>query len=49
MPEHPVDCLVQRLIGDPLAMALLEGEYLEGATVTVAVDRPMDNPTLVLR
>jgi len=46
---RPLKRLIQRLIGDPLAMALLEGEYLEGATVTVAVDRPMDNPTLVLR
>ncbi|MFT5201833.1 MAG: ATP-dependent Clp protease ATP-binding subunit ClpB [Candidatus Aldehydirespiratoraceae bacterium] len=45
---RPLKRLIQRLIGDPLAMALLEGKYLEGATVTVAVDGPVDNQSLVL-
>jgi hypothetical protein len=31
---------MQRAIGDPLALALLEGEYLDGDTVTVEVDGP---------
>jgi ATP-dependent Clp protease ATP-binding subunit ClpA len=30
--------VLQRQIEDPLALALLEGKYLEGATVTVDVD-----------
>jgi ATP-dependent Clp protease ATP-binding subunit ClpA len=30
--------VLQRAIEDPLALALLEGQYLDGATVTVAVD-----------
>ena len=30
--------MLQRSIEDPLALALLEGQYLDGATVTVAVD-----------
>ncbi len=30
--------MLQREIEDPLALALLEGKYLDGATVTVAVD-----------
>jgi ATP-dependent Clp protease ATP-binding subunit ClpA len=29
---------LQRSIEDPLALALLEGRYVDGATVTVAVD-----------
>ena len=34
----PVAAVLQRNIEDPLALALLEGQYLDGATVTVAVD-----------
>jgi ATP-dependent Clp protease ATP-binding subunit ClpB len=46
---RPLKRLIQRIIGDPLAIALLEGKYLEGSTVTVAVDGPVDNPALILR
>ncbi|MDW3220051.1 MAG: AAA family ATPase [Acidimicrobiales bacterium] len=46
---RPLKRLIQRSIGDPLAIALLEGRYTEGDTVTVAVDGPVDNPELVLR
>ena len=35
---RPLRRVVQRSIEDPLALALLEGHYLDGATVTVAVD-----------
>ncbi len=35
---RPLRRLIQRSIEDPLALALLEGKYLEGATVTVAVE-----------
>ncbi len=34
---RPLKRLIQRSIGDPLAIALLEGKYAEGATVTVDV------------
>ncbi len=37
---RPLKRLVQRELGDRLAMALLEGRYLEGATVTVDVQEP---------
>ena len=46
---RPLKRLIQREIGDPLAIALLEGTYREGDTVTVAVDGPADNRELVLR
>jgi len=35
---RPLKRVIQRQIGDPLALALLEGKYPEGATVTVDVD-----------
>ena len=35
---RPLRRVLQREIEDPLALALLEGKYLEGATVTVEVD-----------
>jgi ATP-dependent Clp protease ATP-binding subunit ClpB len=35
---RPLRRVLQRNIEDPLALALLEGKYLEGATVTVDVD-----------
>jgi ATP-dependent Clp protease ATP-binding subunit ClpB len=35
---RPLRRLLQRNIEDPLALALLEGRYLEGSTVTVEVD-----------
>jgi ATP-dependent Clp protease ATP-binding subunit ClpB len=34
---RPLRRVLQRQIEDPLALALLEGRYLEGATVTVAL------------
>jgi ATP-dependent Clp protease ATP-binding subunit ClpB len=42
---RPLRRVLQRQIEDPLALALLEGKYLEGATVTVGVD----DDTIVLR
>ena len=35
--HRPLKRLVQRAIGDPLALALLEGKYVDGDTVTVDV------------
>ena len=35
---RPLRRVLQREIEDPLALALLEGKYLEGATITVDVD-----------
>ena len=35
---RPLRRVLQRTIEDPLALALLEGKYLEGSTVTVEVD-----------
>jgi ATP-dependent Clp protease ATP-binding subunit ClpB len=35
---RPLKRLIQRAIGDPLAIAILEGAYQEGDTVTVAVE-----------
>ncbi|HUC04340.1 MAG TPA: AAA family ATPase [Acidimicrobiales bacterium] len=35
---RPLRRLLQRQIEDPLALALLEGRYLEGSTVTVSVE-----------
>ena len=35
---RPLRRVIQHSIEDPLALALLEGKYLEGSTVTVAVD-----------
>ena len=35
---RPLRRVLQRSIEDPLALALLEGRYLDGATVTVAVE-----------
>jgi len=45
---RPLKRLIQRSIGDPLAIAILEGRYQEGDTVNVVVDGPVDNRTLVL-
>ena len=53
---RPLKRLIQRAIGDPLAIAILEGRYPEGSTVTVtvdgavasSVDGPVDNRVLVL-
>jgi ATP-dependent Clp protease ATP-binding subunit ClpA len=36
--RRPLRRVLQRQIEDPLALALLEGKYLEGATVTVGVE-----------
>ena len=38
---RPLRRVLQREIEDPLALALLEGNYLEGATITVDVSRPV--------
>ncbi len=46
---RPLKRLIQRAIGDPLAIAILEGTYQEGDRVTVAVDGPVDNRELVIR
>ena len=46
---RPLRRLIQRSIGDPLAIAILEGRYLEGDTVKVDVEGPTDNPEIVLR
>ena len=46
---RPLKRLIQRAIGDPLAIAILEGTYREGDSVTVAVDGPVDNRELVIR
>jgi ATP-dependent Clp protease ATP-binding subunit ClpB len=35
---RPLRRVIQREIGDPLAIALLEGRYKEGDTVTVDVE-----------
>jgi len=45
---RPLKRLIQRSIGDPLAIAILEGTYQEGDTVSVAVDDSVDNPSLSL-
>ena len=44
---RPLKRLVQRAINDPLALAILEGRYVDGDTVTVDVDD--DGGSLVLR
>ncbi len=46
---RPLKRLIQREIGDPLAIALLEGDYREGDTVTVAAEGPVDSQSLSLR
>ena len=46
---RPLKRLIQRAIGDPLAIAILEGRFVEGDTVTVTVDGPVDNRELVIR
>ena len=46
---RPLKRLIQRSIGDPLAIAILEGRYLEGDTVKVDVEGPTDNSQIVLR
>ena len=35
---RPLKRVIQRELGDALAMAILEGKYQEGATVTVSTD-----------
>ncbi len=47
---RPLKRLIQRAIGDPLAIAMLEGRYNDGDVVTVDVDRPGDtDASIVLR
>jgi len=43
---RPLKRLIQRAIADPLALALLEGKYSDGGTVTV--DVPTDGESLLL-
>ena len=46
---RPLKRLIQREIGDRLALAILEGSYVEGDTVTVGVHTaPPERPSLVL-
>ena len=45
---RPLKRLIQRAIGDPLAIAILEGDYQEGDTVTVAVDKSGESEELSL-
>ncbi len=45
---RPLRRLIQRRIGDPLAIAVLEGRYLEGDTVKVDVEGHGDDPRIVL-
>ena len=46
---RPLKRLIQRSVGDPLAIAILEGRYLEGDTVKVDVEGAGDNSQVVLR
>jgi ATP-dependent Clp protease ATP-binding subunit ClpB len=46
---RPLKRLIQRAIGDPLAMALLEGRYTEDSQVTVDVESSDGSASLVLR
>ncbi len=46
---RPLKRLIQREIGDPLAIALLEGRYTEGDQVVVVTETTEDRPRLVLR
>jgi ATP-dependent Clp protease ATP-binding subunit ClpB len=46
---RPLKRLIQRAIGDPLAMDLLEGRYPEGSRVTVDLESSDGSATLVLR
>jgi ATP-dependent Clp protease ATP-binding subunit ClpB len=46
---RPLKRLIQRSVGDPLALALLEGKYAEGDTVTVDVAHEGREEELVLR
>lgn len=46
---RPLKRLIQRAVGDPLAIAILEGRYQEGDTVTVGVEGPVDNRELALQ
>ncbi|HWG74947.1 MAG TPA: ATP-dependent chaperone ClpB [Acidimicrobiales bacterium] len=46
---RPLKRLIQRQISDTLALALLEGRYSEGATVTIDVDSGAPDGDLVLR
>ena len=47
---RPLKRLIQRAIGDPLAIAMLEGRYNDGDVVAVDVDRPGETgASIVLR
>ncbi len=45
---RPLRRLIQRSVGDPLAIAILKGRYSEGDTVKVDVEGHLDNPQIVL-
>ena len=46
---RPLKRLIQRAIGDPLAIAMLEGRYTDGDTVTVDVAGDADEAQFALR
>ncbi|MYK74073.1 MAG: hypothetical protein F4017_05705, partial [Acidimicrobiaceae bacterium] len=47
---RPLKRLIQRAIGDPLAVAMLEGRYTSDDTVVVDVDGPGEtDPSIVLK
>jgi ATP-dependent Clp protease ATP-binding subunit ClpB len=46
---RPLKRLIQRAVGDPLAIAILEGRYEEGDTVTVDVTGDEEHREFVLR
>jgi ATP-dependent Clp protease ATP-binding subunit ClpB len=46
---RPLKRLIQRTIGDPLAIALLEGRYGEGSEVVVDVEGSGESESIVLR
>jgi ATP-dependent Clp protease ATP-binding subunit ClpB len=46
---RPLNRLIQKTIGDPLAMALLEGRYVEGSDVVVDLDERDGSAVLALK
>jgi ATP-dependent Clp protease ATP-binding subunit ClpB len=46
---RPLNRLIQKTIGDPLAMALLEGRYVEGSDVVVDLDEGNGSAVLALK
>ncbi len=46
---RPLKRLIQRELGDNLALAILEGRYVEGDTVSVTVEGPVESREFALR